>query len=586
MKPRGRKSDNQLALLVMVFLVLRCCPSDAATLTGSFATIPKNSVVNLTSQGALDWIHWGLYTDTSLDRKAGVAPQISDFSLVTPSNFFGFAYQFSDNWNGYSWSDGTPDASVTDTTTGVYAAGINHGFQFSVPAGTSVKTLKVYVGTYGARGKFQASLSDNSVPAYVNTSLTNVANGPSAVYTITFAGRTTGARLNVRWTVAFMEDPLFGNVTLQSAALTATNANNPPFVTLSSPGDNATFNAGGNITLTASATDFDGSIAKIEFYQGTTKLGEDVSSPYSVSWNNVPAGYYVLTARALDNGGADSTSEPIEIFVNATGGSLSGAVTKPPNLPTSVNLTTEGTADWIHWGARINGLDRKAGVGPQISDFTPLGENAVEIFADNYTGFSWTDGTPTVRATNTTTGVFIPGLTNGFELTLPAETSSRTLKIYVGLYAAQGKFQAWVSDFSARAYADVSLSNFLGNAYGAYTLNYAAGSAGRSLKIRFTAKEVYDADYGNVTLQSATLGGLPVGSPPTSVALLNPRWLGSDFAFSFASLSGANYSVQYAPSLPTGSWQVLANLTGSGSVLSVTNKNVSAAIRFYRVESK
>jgi len=86
--------------------------------------------------------------------------------------------------------------------------------------------------------------------------------------------------------VAFMEDPLVGNVTLQSAALTATHANNPPYVTPGSPADSATFNAGGNVTLAASATDFDGSVAKVEFLQGTTKLGEDAGSALSVTNKN------------------------------------------------------------------------------------------------------------------------------------------------------------------------------------------------------------------------------------------------------------------------------------------------------------
>jgi hypothetical protein len=422
----------------------------------------------------------------------------------------------------------------------------------------------------------------------VNTSLTNADNGPSGVYTITFAGRSPGSQLNIKWTVAFMEDPLVGNVTLQSAALTATNANNPPYVVLSNPADNATFNAGGNVALAASATDFDGSVAKVEFFQGATKLGEDSNSPYSITWNSVPAGYYVLTARAIDHEGAASTSEPIEIFVNTAGGSLSGSSVKPPTLPTLVNLTTEGTADWVHWGARIDGvLDRKASVVQQISDFVEIGENTAERYADNYTGFSWTDGTPTVRATNTTTGVFIPGLTNGFELTLPADTTTRTLKLYVGLYAAQGKFQAWLSDFSARAYADMSLSNFFGNGYAAYTLNYAAASPSQTLHVRFTAKEVYDTDYGNVTLQSATMGGLAITNlSPTPVTLVNPRWVGGSFAFSFSSLAGASYSAQYAPSLPATSWQVLANLTGTGSTLNVTNRNPSSAARFYRVETR
>ena len=152
-------------LLLVLTLKLAMSAADAATLTGSFVSIARGAVVDLTAEGPLDWVHWGLYTEASLDRKANVVEQISDLSLVAPSNFFGFAYQFGDNWAGYSWSDGTPDVSVTDTTTGVYVVGMNHGFQLSVPAGTTVKTIKVYVGAYGATGKFQASLSDNSAPA-------------------------------------------------------------------------------------------------------------------------------------------------------------------------------------------------------------------------------------------------------------------------------------------------------------------------------------------------------------------------------------------------------------------------------------
>jgi hypothetical protein len=55
------------------------------SLAGSFNSVPAGSAVNLTAEGEADWVHWGLFTETSLDRKAGVVPQISDFTL------FGFA---------------------------------------------------------------------------------------------------------------------------------------------------------------------------------------------------------------------------------------------------------------------------------------------------------------------------------------------------------------------------------------------------------------------------------------------------------------------------------------------------------------
>src|SRR5947209_14726795 len=83
------------------------CPASlcAATLAGSFNPVPNGTTVDLTAAGPLDWVHWGLYTSTSLDRKAGVAPLISNFTLIDSSNGFAFVYQYSDNANGYSWSD-------------------------------------------------------------------------------------------------------------------------------------------------------------------------------------------------------------------------------------------------------------------------------------------------------------------------------------------------------------------------------------------------------------------------------------------------------------------------------------------------
>src|SRR5206468_11850116 len=161
---QGFKHGSAGWLTTLAAFFLSILAGQGATLVGSFASVPAGAAVNLTAEGPLDWVHWGLYTETSLDRKVNVVPQISDFSLAFPHGFPGSAYQFSDNWGSYSWIDGTPNAIVADTTTGVYTVGLGRGFEFSVPAGTEVQTLKVYVGVFGASGTLQASLSDNSAP--------------------------------------------------------------------------------------------------------------------------------------------------------------------------------------------------------------------------------------------------------------------------------------------------------------------------------------------------------------------------------------------------------------------------------------
>jgi len=502
-----------------VVFLLAFIPADAATptLTGSFVAIPQGTSVDLTIFGPIDWVHWGLYTETSLDRKAGVTPLISDFTVLYATNGYAFVYQFADNYNGYSWSDGTPTLSVTNTTTGVWAYGVptmGSGFQFTVPADTTLRTLKVYVGTFAARGRFEASLSDNSASAYSSTALVNMGNGPSGVYSISYAAQSAGQTLTIKWTLA-MGTRADANVTLQAAALSAPGANNPPVVAITSPRDNANFSAGSNITIGADASDTDGTIAKVEFFQGDAKLGESISNPYSLTWSNVTEGNYLLTARASDDGGATRTSAPVEIFVNGTGGMLSGSATLPA---ASVDLTAEGATDWAHWGLSSPGdFDHKAGVLQQISNFTKIGTNDTQRLQDYSSAFRWSNGTPTAGTNGTQTGVFIHGLTNGFLLTAPADTNSRTLKVYVGLYGAEGKFQSYLSDHSAPAYTDASLNSIFGSDPGVYTLTYAAASSEQTLNVIYTAQTLFDADYGNVTLQAATLSGGPTNAPPTVV---------------------------------------------------------------------
>jgi endo-1,4-beta-D-glucanase Y len=107
----------------------------------------------------------------------------------------------------------------------------------------------------------------------------------------------------------------------------ATSTNVAPVVSVTSPANNSSFNAGGNITITANATDSDGSIAKVDFYRGTTLLGSSGTSPYSFTWNNVAAGSYSITAKATDNSGAVTTSAGVNIVVNTVTGNVAPSVT-------------------------------------------------------------------------------------------------------------------------------------------------------------------------------------------------------------------------------------------------------------------
>ncbi|MFZ6012439.1 MAG: glycosyl hydrolase family 18 protein [Bacteroidota bacterium] len=107
------------------------------------------------------------------------------------------------------------------------------------------------------------------------------------------------------------------NTATASVNITA-GTNSAPTTSIQSPANGASFSTGSNITINASASDSDGTITKVEFFQGSTKLGEDTSSPYSYTWNNVAAGSYSLTVKATDNGGASTTSAAVNITVSGS----------------------------------------------------------------------------------------------------------------------------------------------------------------------------------------------------------------------------------------------------------------------------
>ena len=59
--------------------------------------------------------------------------------------------------------------------------------------------------------------------------------------------------------------------------------NAAPVVEITSPMDSDAINPGDDLTITVSATDADGTIESVEFFQGAYKLGEDDTAPYEIT---------------------------------------------------------------------------------------------------------------------------------------------------------------------------------------------------------------------------------------------------------------------------------------------------------------
>ena len=123
-----------------------------------------------------------------------------------------------------------------------------------------------------------------------------------------------------------------GSATSTPATLTVLNR--APVVRITAPANGSNFPALAKITLVAEASDVGGSVTQVSFYSGATRIGigsatgsigSNGGKLYSFTWSKVRAGSYSITARAVDNQGAVSTSIPVAITVGNKALSLSSS---------------------------------------------------------------------------------------------------------------------------------------------------------------------------------------------------------------------------------------------------------------------
>ncbi len=106
------------------------------------------------------------------------------------------------------------------------------------------------------------------------------------------------------------------------------------FPELTRPEDGQRFDPGSDVTLTALPAASSYSVVRVEFYNGTTLIASDNTSPYEIVWNNVPAGNYTVFAKTIAGNGAEAISKPADITVGP----------EAPRLTNAVSRKTHGTA--------------------------------------------------------------------------------------------------------------------------------------------------------------------------------------------------------------------------------------------------
>lgn len=193
-----------------------------------------------------------------------------------------------------------------------------------------------------------------------------------------------------------------GNLSAYSTTATATTSpqavNQPPTVSLTAPAVGASGFAPTTTPLAASASDSDGTISKVEFFEGLNKISEDTTAPYQASWSGATPGTYVFTAVAHDNSGAVTLSASVQYTVTQPG------ITSSQRLPNgSFTWSAQGTvgrtntvhvsSDLINWTLLTNIVNTSGTVTLVDPEAAIVGRRfyrvwAQSLFLSNVVGFA------------------------------------------------------------------------------------------------------------------------------------------------------------------------------------------------------
>ncbi|MEZ8140592.1 chitinase [Enterovibrio norvegicus FF-33] len=127
----------------------------------------------------------------------------------------------------------------------------------------------------------------------------------------------------------------------ESLGQCVSGGNVPPVVSVTSPLNNTQFTDGDTLSLSASASDSDGSVSDVEFFANGLSLGVVNATPYTLSWT-ATEGQYTISAVVTDNEGASSEQ------------SVSVTVVPPDfGFPPSAQLTNPTSTSQIKVGDNV-----------------------------------------------------------------------------------------------------------------------------------------------------------------------------------------------------------------------------------------
>ncbi len=165
-----------------------------------------------------------------------------------------------------------------------------------------------------------ATVTDSPIAKVQFLANGNVVGSASALpYTATWTPTSAGT-----YTVSAQAIDSLGNVANSGAVTVTVLANQPPIVALTSPANGSVVRAGSSTTLSATASDPDGSIASVQFFANGVALGAPITTlttnGYRTQWTPAAEGIYAIAATAIDNSGAATTITSTVLAVSAQSG--------------------------------------------------------------------------------------------------------------------------------------------------------------------------------------------------------------------------------------------------------------------------
>ncbi|UQU61422.1 hypothetical protein COUCH_20380 [Couchioplanes caeruleus] len=168
-------------------------------------------LVDLSAEGTRDWVHWGEQSTFSLERDDDGGFAILEGPPTAPRFRHGFSPQ------RFAWRGGSPVDHSDGTPTGIRTCGKGNGFTISAPAGTSARTLKLYVGALAGRGRLTAKLSTGG-PTATSTFEERGTNLDTVAFVVTYRAPKNG-KINLSWVTEDSFNSDCGGVALQAATL-------------------------------------------------------------------------------------------------------------------------------------------------------------------------------------------------------------------------------------------------------------------------------------------------------------------------------------------------------------------------------